>query len=141
MGSLGARVRAIFGPHERAISELYRRAFLDLDALVSQLAESVTPGRILEVGCGEGQMTSRLVRAFPNAEILAIDVSPRAGRLFDGPSARVQFRCCSVADVLAEQPGAFDVVTLCDVLHHVPIGSRIPLLCSIRDLLTPNGTF
>jgi trans-aconitate methyltransferase len=34
------------------------------------------PKRILEVGCGEGSMTERLVVAFPGATLTPIDITP-----------------------------------------------------------------
>lgn len=141
MASLGASVRALFGAHEAAVAELYRSMFVDLDALVRGLASVAAPARILEVGCGEGQMTQRLAQAFPNAEILGVDISSRVGRLCPAPGPRVQFRCCSVAQLLEEGPAPFDLVTLCDVLHHVPVGEREGLLSTIRRLCAPGGCF
>lgn len=141
LASLGATVRALFGQHEATVAELYRSMFVDLDALVRQLASAAAPARILEVGCGEGQMTQRLAQAFPGAEILGIDISPRVGRLFPAPEPRVRFRCCSVEQLLAEGPAPFELVTLCDVLHHVPAGQREALLTTVRRLCAPGGSF
>jgi 2-polyprenyl-3-methyl-5-hydroxy-6-metoxy-1,4-benzoquinol methylase len=140
LGSIGTSVRALFGAHEQAVAALYRGLFLNLDAVVNRLATTVQPRRILEVGCGEGQMTSLMARAFPSAQLLAIDISPRAGRLFNGSEAHVQFRCCSVPELLTEHPAPFDLITLCDVLHHVPSVHRVSLLGSIRALLSNDGT-
>jgi 2-polyprenyl-6-hydroxyphenyl methylase/3-demethylubiquinone-9 3-methyltransferase len=141
LASLGATVRALFGAHEPAVAELYRGVFVDLDALVLQLANGAAPARILEVGCGEGQMTQRLARAFPNAEIVAVDISPRVGRLCPNPGPRVHFRCCTLAQLLADGPAPFELITLCDVLHHVPVGEREALLSAIRQLCAPGGCF
>lgn len=86
-------------------------------------------------------MTQRLAQAFPSAEILGVDISPRVGRLFPTPGPRVQFRCCTLAQLLADGPAPFDLITLCDVLHHVPVGEREPLLSDIRQLCAPGGCF
>lgn len=139
--SIGVAVRSLFGPHELAIAELYRSVFLDMDALVQRLASATNPVRILEVGCGEGQMTMRLAAGFPHANILAIDISARVGRLYSEPVPRVRFKCCTAAELLTEGLAPFDLVTLCDVLHHVPLKERAPLLNSVRQLCAPGGWF
>jgi malonyl-CoA O-methyltransferase len=65
----------------------------------SVLAGSPAPERVLELGCGTGRLTQRLVEAFPGAELEAIDI---AGRMVEhararvGETARVRF---AVADV------------------------------------------
>jgi S-adenosylmethionine-diacylgycerolhomoserine-N-methlytransferase len=43
--------------------------------LVNLLAGHVRPKRILEVGCGTGTNLLRLARAFPEAEIVGLDIS------------------------------------------------------------------
>jgi len=96
---------------------------------------------ILEVGCGEGAMTERLIEAYPVARITAIDVTPRLGRLFRGDQSRVEFIQAPVGDIAAREPGAFDLVLLSDVVHHVPLPLREPLLADIRTTLAPGGQF
>jgi 2-polyprenyl-6-hydroxyphenyl methylase/3-demethylubiquinone-9 3-methyltransferase len=91
------------------------------------------------VGCGEGAVTERLVRLYPDADILSIDVSPTVGRLFRGCAARVTFIQKTVQAVAAESPYAFDLVILSDVIHHVPLGLRRELLEAARRTLTPGG--
>jgi 2-polyprenyl-3-methyl-5-hydroxy-6-metoxy-1,4-benzoquinol methylase len=137
--SVGASVRRSFGPYEHAISAAWRRMFIDLDAFANQIRRWTDATRILEIGCGEGAVTERLVKLFPTASILAIDVAPNTGRLFRGDASRVEFRKAFAEDIVAEQPGAFDLVILADVIHHVPLPLRRPLLESARRGLAPHG--
>jgi 2-polyprenyl-3-methyl-5-hydroxy-6-metoxy-1,4-benzoquinol methylase len=138
---LGPAVRRLFGRHEHRIAELYRAIFIDIDAYARQIGDWV-PGarRILEVGCGEGAVTERLARAYPDANILAIDITPRVGRLFRGRRDRVTFVETTVQQVAAGQPGAFDLVILSDVLHHVPSAIRRELLAAVRATIAPGGS-
>lgn len=137
---IGPLIRKSFGPFEHSIAEAYRRFFVDLDQLASQISVWVpSPARILEVGCGEGAMTERLTRIYPQAEITAIDISPRLGRLYRGDRDRVFFRQTTVQDVAAE-PGKFDLAVLSDVMHHVPVSMRPEILRSIRSALSPSGS-
>jgi 2-polyprenyl-3-methyl-5-hydroxy-6-metoxy-1,4-benzoquinol methylase len=138
---LGPAVRRLFGRHEHRIAELYRAIFIDIDAYARQIGNWV-PGarRILEVGCGEGAVTERLARVYPDADIVAIDITPRVGRLFRGRRDRVTFVETTVQRVAAEQPGAFDLVILSDVLHHVPSAIRRELLAAVRATIAPGGS-
>jgi 2-polyprenyl-3-methyl-5-hydroxy-6-metoxy-1,4-benzoquinol methylase len=132
----------MFGPFEHQISEAYRSIYLNIHEFVEQVRRwSPHPNRILEVGCGEGSVTARLQSAFPSTHITAIDVSSRIGRLYRGPRAGVSFAQCEIQEVAASNAGRFDLVVLCDVLHHVSPDSRQRLLDAIRATLAPRGTF
>ncbi|MBR0674347.1 methyltransferase [Neoroseomonas soli] len=140
--SIGTAIRQLFGQHEHGITEAYRRIFVDLDDLIAIIcAKHPTASHVLEVGCGEGALAERLVTAYPRAEILGVDVSPRIGRLYRGDPSRVEFRQAQIDVVASECAGKFDLVILCDVLHHVPQGARTPLLLAIRRALAPGGLF
>ncbi|HLH88137.1 MAG TPA: class I SAM-dependent methyltransferase [Xanthobacteraceae bacterium] len=137
---LGPAVRRLFGRHEHRIAALYRAIFVDIDAYARQIGEWVPAARrILEVGCGEGAVTERLVHLYPAADILAIDITPRVGRLFRGPHEHVTFKQVTVQQVAADAPGAFDLVILSDVLHHVPAAMRGELLAAVHATVAPGG--
>lgn len=139
---IGPAVRRLFGPYERRISEAYRRIYLDVDALVANLRGWVPhAANILEVGCGEGAVTERLVSAYPKATITGIDVTPRVGRLYGGPADRVRFIQCTAQELAATEAGRYDFVILADVLHHVPDPIRQESLESIRALMAPGASF
>lgn len=128
----GPLIRRLLGPYERQVTEAYRRLFVDLDDFVDRLQVWMPQARrILEVGCGEGAMTERLCRAYPAATVTGTDITPRIGRLFSGDAARVRFLRRSVEDVARDEPASFDLVVLCDVVHHVPPFERQPLLSAI----------
>ena len=136
----GPFIRRMFGPYEHAITEAYRRIFVDLDDLARLIREwTPVPQRILEVGCGEGAMTERLVRSFPATAITAIDIAPNIGRLFIGPRSNVTFRQVTAKRIAEHSPSSFDVVLLADVMHHVPHGERGCLLDDIKHAMTPDG--
>ena len=132
----------MFGSHERWTTDAYRELYISVDGLAAQMRRWVpAAGRILEVGCGEGAVTGRLAEAYPDAKITAIDITPRLGRLYAGPPERVRFLQCIVQEIAAREPGRYDLVALCDVLHHVPLPARQDLLTAIRATLSPDGVF
>ena len=85
------------------------------DAVVEAIAET-SPQRVLEVGCGWGDLAVRLGRELA-VEVVAVDLSPRMVELAcaQGVDARV-------ADVqaLPFDDGEFDCVTANWMLYHVP---------------------
>lgn len=89
------------------------------------------PKRVLDVGCGNGRYTSRLREAFPDAEVIGVDLA--SGILETVPDPTV------VADV-AELPfedGSADVVLAMHMLYHVP---DIPAaLDELQRVLAPDG--
>lgn len=139
--SIGAAVRRAFGPYEWHIAEAWRRMFVDLDRFAAQIGEWTQGSRILEIGCGEGAMTERLLEIFPKAHVTAIDIAPNTGRLFRGDASRVTIRQARAEDIVSAQPRSFDLVVLADVIHHVPLSMRADLLATARKALAPGGRF
>lgn len=139
---LGPTIRALFGRHERLTAHIYRSLFMDLadyGATISKWA--VKPQRVLEVGCGEGAVTEILASTFPEAQILAIDITPRAGRMYRARAEGVEFRQATVQALAEEQPSSFDLIVLSDVIHHVPNDLRAEVLSAIGKALAPGGRF
>jgi ubiquinone/menaquinone biosynthesis C-methylase UbiE len=139
--ALGSMIRRMFGPYERQIGELYRSIYIDLDAFVAMVQHWCPhPKRILEVGCGEGSMTERLVVAFPGATLTPIDITPRIGRMYSNLLPQLKFNRCTIQEVAATEPHSYDLVILSDVLHHVPPIHRRDMLDSVRVVLADQGT-
>jgi len=116
--------------------------FIDLDEFARIIAAWVPdPSQILEIGCGEGAMTERLVRTFSTAAIRAIDITPAVGRLFRGDSKHVTFQQEEAGDLARRAQSSFDLIVMCDVLHHVPMPERRDLLSAAQRLLSPQGAF
>jgi 2-polyprenyl-3-methyl-5-hydroxy-6-metoxy-1,4-benzoquinol methylase len=140
--AIGAFVRRLCGPYEHSFSEAYRSIYLDLDAFAECIQIwKPNANRILEIGCGEGAVTERLAKIYPRAEIIGIDIAPRIGRLYRGPTGNVRFLRTTAQHIAAARPAEFDLVILADVLHHVPLDLRNDLLAAARAAIAPNGAF
>lgn len=140
--SIGSTVRRLFGRHEHRAADLYRGLFMSGADYGEQLSKLVaSPRRILEVGGGEGAVTEVLAERFPDAQILSIDITPRIGRLYRGRRDGVEFRETTVQSIAAAQPCAFDLVTLSDVLHHIPKPLRREILAAAVSCVAPGGRF
>jgi len=138
---IGPLIRRLFGPYEREVAEAYRRIFINLDDFAELIGRWVPQAnRILEVGCGEGAMTERIVRTYPTATLTAIDITPNIGRLYRRNSSTVTFRQQTVEEAALREPASFDLVILSDVMHHVPADLRSSLMTSIQRAMAPNAS-
>jgi len=97
--------------------------------------------RILDAGCGTGVGTEYLAHLNPEAEIVAIDLSPGAlqvaqERCQRSGATRVQFHNLSLYDV-EQLAGSFDLINCVGVLHHLP--DPIRGIQSLAQKLAPGG--
>jgi SAM-dependent methyltransferase len=92
--------------------------------------------RILDVGCGSGVMTAFLERF---GVVSGVDYSESAVRLAATMVPRGSFHVGDLAD-LNLHADAFDLITLFDVLEHVPTSQRRSFAQEVGRLLTPRGT-
>lgn len=89
---------------------------------------AAAPGRVLVAGCGTGQEAVLLRRKWPDADIVAVDFSPRsvaiARRLQrqSGTGSPIDFRVADLtaSDLAAQTGGEFDLITCHGVLSYIP---------------------
>jgi len=103
-----------------------------LDLIFDAIA-AVRPRRVLEVGCGPGELAER-VQSELGAAVVAVDISPRMVEL-----ARARGVDARVGDVkeLPFADGAFDCAIAAWMLYHVPDVPRA--LSSLARVLEPGG--
>ena len=89
---------------------------VNAEEVVFEAVAEARPGRVLEVGCGEGELAARVEREL-GADVVAIDLSPRMIEL-----ARARGVEARVADVqsLPFADGEFDCAVAAWVLYHAP---------------------
>ncbi len=90
--------------------------------LFELLGQIPPPHTVLEVGCGEGQVTAKLAQRFPSARVVGTDRSAtilaKAREFHRGP----EFRVMSVYD--AGGSGPWELVVACEVLEHLAEPAR-----------------
>lgn len=89
-----------------------------------------TPTRILDLGCGTGSTTLRLKKAFPNAEVIGLDLSPQMLVFADRKAKQAQLEIGwkhGNAEHTGFAPASFDLVTASLLFHETPpiISQRI----------------
>ena len=110
--------------------------------LVRDLAQAL-PGRILDLGCGDGRLTALALAAYPESTATCVDMSEpmlaAAADRFDG-DARVTFTTHDLDDPLPFD-GPFDAVVTSLAVHHVDDERKRALYAEIAALLAPGGVF
>ena len=122
------------GPHKYGSKNpIAKRLLKGFHSAVAELASSVNPRTILEIGCGEGYVTNTLLEA-TKAEIRSIDL---ADSIIDVArsnvtSPRVVFEKRSIYDLGPSDVA--DLVVCCEVLEHLdePAGGLAKVLSVCR---------
>jgi SAM-dependent methyltransferase len=112
----------------------------------TELADRVAtaPETVLDAGCGNGRFGSVVARHWPHAGYTGLDCSEVLLRLAEERSDRPQRARFERADFIADPArlpaGAFDLVVLLAVLHHVPSEARrAALLAALASRVAPGG--
>lgn len=106
---------------------------VDARAAIIAAVAAVRPSRVLEVGCGWGELARRIAGEV-DTDVIATDLSPHMVEL-----ARVGGVAAEVADVqdLPFADGNFDVAVAAWMLYHVPDRDRA--LSELARVLRPGG--
>ncbi len=100
-----------------------------------------TKWRILDLGCGAGDLTENLANLATDGHVLGIDASPSmiaaAGRR---RRPNLEFVVCTAQD-LTRRFGRFDLVVSTAVLHWIPRRDHPSVLKGIRAVLKRGGLF
>ena len=112
----------------------------DLRALLAATGRRL--GRVLSIGCGDGEFERMLA---PHADrVTALDISPEAIEIARHHAKRaglsnLEFRCLGVNEL--EWSERFDTITCVAFLHHVPEAELPDLLRRVHEQLAPGGVF
>ncbi len=113
---------------------------------VMQLAAVHAPGRILDLGCGIGDIGAEALRRFPNASLVALDGAPVMVERSKGTLASYGSRARVVSaplesDWTDETGEDFDVVLSSEALHHLESEEKQGVCHCVFDVLAPGGVF
>lgn len=130
-----------FGARAAAYDSLVHRAIPVYGEMVDRLVlyAPEAPRRILELGCGTGNLSIALARSFPDSELTVVDGSPEmlsitAERL----AGDMALDCVHASfEELQLRSASFDLVTSCLSLHH--LAALRDTFARVFDALVPGG--
>lgn len=135
---------------DQGIRQLIPHYDLLLDTLIACVPTDAT--RLLELGCGTGELSSRLLKHCPSARLIALDYSPRMvaattaklSRLGLEKRARVlevDFGVWANGEVSEEIDTGFDACVSSLAIHHLDDEMKKHLLSRIAQNLKSGGCF
>jgi len=109
------------------------------EELAGDIAALAQPARILEFGCGTGNLTRALARLFPAAQLIATDLAPPMAALARKRfGATTPLACAAMdAEMPAFAPARFDLV--CGSLAAQWFASPVQAFAALGALLRPGG--
>lgn len=124
------------------------------DEMLTVISRSLpsTSQRILELGCGTGELSLKILNRYPDAQVIALDYSPRMLQFAQGKitASGYQQRWTGIeADFgnWANNPEALDIGTEFDAcvsslaIHHLKDEMKLKLFQRIRESLSQSGCF
>jgi len=117
---------------------LNRFLFEPAHAMLLEEVQPLPTGRVLDVGCGTGELAGRL--ADRGWEVVGLDLCElmlrRANSKLNGNAGRVRLTVAD-SDCLPFDAGAFDVVTCANSFHHYP--DQEGVVRELYRVLRPGG--
>jgi 2-polyprenyl-3-methyl-5-hydroxy-6-metoxy-1,4-benzoquinol methylase len=97
------------------------------------------PQRIVDFGCGIGDVTALLAETYPQATILGVDSSPRCVERAVRAHAGERVSFAPIGASTEAPPASFDLLHMNGVVHHVPPPDRTALMDTVSGLVRPGG--
>jgi ubiquinone/menaquinone biosynthesis C-methylase UbiE len=117
-------------------------------SIISRLAIELGPmnPKIIDLGCGLGDVTAEILGLKPDADVLMLDFSDemikRSSERFRGnKNITVVKQDLNQGILDLTEDRVFDVVVSCFAIHHVDFDNRIKLYSDIRAVLKEQGLF
>lgn len=113
-----------------------------ITSLTDHFPDHFLPHRILDLGCGNGNVTARLVPKYPNAKVTVVDASAQMIDLCRTKFKRYDFTYVNsyFKDFLFEK-GKYDLIVAGFSLHHCDEAEKQSLFKKIYSALKSGGIF
>ncbi len=111
--------------HPEVFGRFLQKKIDDDIAIIASLMPAGTQIRVLDIGCGTGNLTLKYLKR--GYQVKAVDLSPEMigilkAKITPDDSARVQFEVCDAETIVtkSDTPAEWDIISFGAVLHHLP---------------------
>ncbi len=125
------------------VAELYQQHFMQLDLyndsydLFCALLPTESP-RVLEIGCGPGNITQYLLARCPTANWLGIDIAPRMIELASINNPTAAFRVMDCRDI-QQLTGKYDAIVAGFCIPYLSDRDCVALITHMKNCIQPGG--
>lgn len=141
------RIKAHFEKEAAVFDELFFKIMPRYEEMMGALIEALPFSRndrprIVDLGCGTGNLTSKILAAYPKASITCMDMAEKMlamARAKLGAQRSVSFRQGDIRKF--DFSGPYDAVLSSMVLHHIERKEKGRLYRRIRNSLKRGGVF
>jgi len=131
--SAGRIARKILGRHFPLFGDAYRKIFVNMDKVVSYMIHQIpTNANVLDVGGGDGYVANLLLSKRSDIRVTITDIASNVGSFVEHTN-RNRLTVHPSTDI-SELQGKFDVITITDVIHHVPTALRQEFFAKISSV-------
>jgi tRNA (cmo5U34)-methyltransferase len=134
-----------FAGRWRSMDKPSNAASEDQRGVVLAVLRAHAPRRLLDLGCGPGEMTRRMARQHPTADVTCVDSSDvmieRAREAMAGHPGASRFVVANVLDDWVADAGRADCVTALNVIHHLEDIEKRAVFERVATVLEPGGLF
>lgn len=127
--------------YSQAIQRCVPRYAEMLGTLIDYIPSDLRPRRIVELGCGGGDLSALVVESFPEAEVHLVDLAGEmiesCRRRFSG-ALNLRFHTADFARVEFEA-GSVDLVVSSIAIHHLADAAKAPLFRRVFGWLRGGG--
>lgn len=107
-----------------------------IEFLVEQIQKE-SFSKLIDVGCGDGRFVREISKRVKEETVIGVDISQRAINLARALNPELEFYRRDIRK--DELPDDYDIVTLIEVIEHVPVDDVRPFLSSVADLQRDGG--
>lgn len=108
-----------------------------IELVLSILAEEPFES-LIDVGCGDGRFLREVSNRFSGKRLLGIDCSKQAINLAKAMNPNLAYECADIRSQEGPTEG-FDVVTLIEVLEHIPVEDVDDFVSACSRYVKPDG--
>lgn len=140
---IGQFFDTLTGDYTEAIERCFPRYREMLWGLVNYLPEDRQFESVLELGCGTGNLSALIHKAFPNASLRVVDISKDSLDVCQSRLSTCDNLICDQQDFqsIDYDRGSFDLVVSSIAIHHLDSSAKRTLFGRIHDWLADDGVF
>jgi len=113
-----------------------------LASIIDYIPSNLKIERILELGCGTGNLTELIIQKYPHAEVVAVDIS---GQIIKECRQRLQSEAVEYLQKdfmeISFEPSTFDLVLSSIAIHHLKDEDKRILFSRLNTFIRSGGVF